>query len=717
MLERGGRLYAAHCAGCHGADGRGPEHPSGRGVPDLSRAGVMDALTDMDVARVVEHGGPTMPPNGGVRGDDLVATTAFVRSLSRPGVLVVEAQAIAQGTVAGYTPVTDEMLAHPPAHDWLMIGRTYDAWSFSPLDQIDRTSVSRLQLAWSRAMAPGGQYTTPIVHDGVVYVANSNDAIQALDGRTGDLIWEYDYLSPSSVVAASPEDRRGDGRAGAAERNPRNMAIYGDRVFHVTHDAHVIALDARTGALAWNTAEAPGLRGIGHMGGPLVAGGKVIVGHSASPTLGPTGGFIAAYDARSGAELWRRFLIPKPGEPGDETWAGLPYEQRRHVAAWGVGSYDPDTRLVYWGSSVPAPSLELVRGTPGGSDLYSNCTLALDADTGRIVWYYQHLPRDNWDLDHVFERYVIDTVVAPDPAAVRWISRSLRPGGRRRVVTGIPGKTGIIYTLDARTGEFLWARETIHQNVVADIDTADRGRVTINESLIARPFQETFVCPSLGGGKNWPSGAYSPLTRTMYQPQQNLCMRLTGNTATPAPEDGYATSWIIVPDPAVSGEPYPVGRLDAVSMETGRTVWLHQQRAGMLGSLVATAGGLVFGGDIDRRFTAFDDRNGRILWQTIVTGPVSGHPVAYEIDKREYIAVPVGGNTASPERRALSIHSEIKPPLGGNALFVFALAAAPAHDPAPGWTAIALAGVAAAVVACVGAVRYRQSRGRISHAG
>jgi alcohol dehydrogenase (cytochrome c) len=279
-------------------------------------------------------------------------------------------------------------------------------------------------------------------------------------------------------------------------------------------------------------------------------------------------------------------------------------------------------------------------------------------------------------------------------------------------VTGIPGKTGIVYTLDARTGEFLWARETIHQNVVADIDTANGGRVTINESLIARPFQETFVCPSLGGGKNWPSGAYSPLTRTMYQPQQNLCMRLTGNTDKPTPEDGYATSWIIVQDPAVSAESYPVGRLDAVSIETGRTLWVHEQRAGMLGSLMATAGGLVFGGDIDRRFTAFDDRTGQMMWQAIVEGPVSGHPVSYEIDKRQYIAVPVGGNTASPERRALSIHPEIKPPAGVNALFVFALPLPERRESATAIYAMTVTAVAAALLIYLGVSRRRRPDGQ-----
>ena len=680
MLDRGRQVYQANCTACHGTEGRGngPLAATLLSKPqDQTVGSFMDGLTDMDIANIVQHGAFNMPRVPSVRGDDLVALVAFVRSLSRTAVRVVEVQAIAQGEVKGYTPVTRDMLVHPPPGDWLMMGRTYNGWSYSPLDQISRANVGELQLAWSRAMAPGGQYTTPLVHDGVMYIANPGEIIQALDGRTGDLIWEYRYRPPAPIASGPASDGvpDRDGRQGGNQRNTRNMAIFGDRLFHVTQDAHVIAIDARTGAPVWDVAEAPGVRGIGHMGGPLVADGKVIVGHAASATAGPTGGFIAAYDTATGREVWRRYMIPRPGEPGDETWAGLPYEQRRHVASWGVGTYDPESNLVFWGTSVPAPSLELVRGTPKGDDLFSNSTLALDAATGKIVWFYQHLPRDNWDLDHVFERYLVDTEVAPDPAAVRWIRPGLTRGEQRKVVTGIPGKTGIVYTLDRKTGEFLWARETIHQNVITGIDGAT-GKVSIDETLIAKPYQETFVCPSLGGGKNWPSGAYSPLTHVMYQPQQNLCMLLTGNTDKPTPADGYATSWIIVPDPAVAGTPYAVGRIDAVSIVTGKTAWLHQQRAGMLGSLMATAGGLVFGGDIDRRFKAFDDTTGQVRWETILNAPVSGHPVSYEIDGRQYIAVPAGGNTASPERRALSLHPEIKVPAGVNGVFVFTLPSA-----------------------------------------
>jgi alcohol dehydrogenase (cytochrome c) len=718
MLARGRELYTQNCAACHGTSGRGdgPAAATLSARPaDQTDTRVMEAIGDAVIARRIQDGGFQMPAFGHVRGDDLVALVAYVRSFSRSPVRTVELHALAQGEVRDFVPVSAEALRSPDPADWPMFRRTYDGWAYSPLDQINKENVARLQLAWSRAMEPGGQYTTPLVYRGVMYVANPGDTIQALDAATGDLIWEFQWDGPpappaapgsqAARAAAGGEEAGSPVRASRRGRNPRSLAIYQDRIFHVTRDRHIIAIDARKGSLVWHTAETG--RGIGHMAGPIVADGKVVTGRSCAATGGPEICYIAAHDAASGREVWRVYTIPRPGEPGDETWGGLPYDRRRHVGTWGPGSYDPDLNLVYWGTSVPAPSLERLRGTPGQDVLYSNSTLAIDARTGRLVWHFQHLPRDNWDLDHVFERILIDVPVAPDAREVPWINPALRRGERRQVVTGIPGKTGIVYTLDRKTGEFLWARETIHQNVITGID-ARTGRATINESLIVEPFVETFVCPSLGGGKDWPAGAYSPRTGLMYQPQQNMCMQLMGSTERPTPADGYATSWIIVEDPTVTAKPYPVGRIDATSVETGRNAWLHQRRAGILGTLVATGGGLVFGGDANRRFTAFDDATGAVLWETALTGPVTGSAVSYAVAGEQYIAVPVGGDTASPEKRVLGLHPEIKPPQGSNALFVFKRGGAPDAPRLSGllrgglYGAIGIAAVAALLAALRG---------------
>lgn len=669
LVARGRTVFTQQCASCHGNDGRGATATPGPRVPDLANADQV-RVDDGQMARLIQtgHAGAAGQPT--LRGGAIVALVAYVRTLADPKVRGIELQSLAQNELTTFVPVTARELENPPAADWLMARRTYDAWAYSPLDQVTRQNVGDLRLAWSKAIAPGGLYTTPLVRGGVLFLNNPGDLIQALDARNGDVIWEWQPLprvTPNQPVV-------GDGRSNARGRTTRNLAILGDRLFHVTNDSHIVALDARTGRLLWDVEETP--RGSGHMAGPLVAEGLVITGRSCAPPAGPEACYILANDAATGREVWRRHTIPRPGEPGDETWKGLPYEKRRHVGSWGLGSYDVVNRRVLWGTSVPAPSLEKLRGTPGGDVLFSNATLSLDVKTGAIAWYYQHLPRDNWDLDHVYERYVVDTVVAPDPSAVAWISPRARTGGKRRVVTGIPGKTGIVYTLDAATGEFLWARETLHQNVISSIEP-ESGRVRVNEELIVDPFVETTVCPSLGGGKNWPAGAYSPRTGLMYQPQQNMCNYLVGYTDKPTPADGYATNWFIIQDPKITMDPYPVGRIDAVSIETGRTAWLHQQRAGMLGTLLATAGDLVFGGDVNRRFFAFDATSGRKLWETVVSGPVSGSAISYAVDGRQYVAVAVGGGTASPERRALSLHPEIKPGEGNNALFVFALPSRP----------------------------------------
>lgn len=667
-LEHGRALHERHCASCHGDDGRG-NTPAVRDLgsqpADHTDERAMAAFTDQELAARIQHGAYQMPAFPGIRGDDLIALVAFLRSQSVETVHAVELQRLAQGEVVDFEPVTDEMLVSPEPQDWLMYRRTYDSWAYSPLEQVDRDNVGRLELAWSRAMTSGRQYITPLAYRGVLYVESPRDILQALDAKTGDLIWEYRWqpADPKEASAVTPDTQ---------VRGTRNIAIYGERIYHLTSDAHLIAVNARTGALEWAVPETAREGGITHSAGPIIVDGKVVSGRSAAPRGGPEVGYIAAHDAETGRELWRFHTIPAPGEHGDESWQGVPWEDRQHVGTWDVGSYDPELGLLYWGTSVPSPALETVRGTEGGDVLYSNSTLALDPETGELRWYYQHLPRDNWDLDHVFERLLVDTVVSPNAEEVRWISPRLNAGQRRRVVTGIPGKTGIVYTLDAATGEFLWARETIHQNVIADINPAT-GRVTIDEAMVPQPFEEHLVCPGNAGGKNWMGGAYSPRTGLMYHVMLNACMLQRGTTDHFRRGLGYAVSWVMVEDPALAGrDPYPVGRLDAIAVDDGRTQWRHERRAGLVSGLVATAGGLVFGGDANRRFAAFDDRSGEVLWETVLSAPVTGHPVSFAVDGEQHIAVAAGGNT-HVDRTALSLHPEIKVPQGFNTLFVFRL--------------------------------------------
>ena len=296
-------------------------------------------------------------------------------------------------------------------------------------------------------------------------------------------------------------------------------------------------------------------------------------------------------------------LVPAPGEPGDETWGGVPYEERMHVGSWMVPSYDPELNLVYVGTSVTSPAPKFMLGGIDHQHLYHNSTLALDGDTGEIRWYYQHL-NDHWDLDHPYERMLVDTAVAPDPNAVSWINPRLRPGERRQVLTGIPGKTGVVYTLDRETGEFLWATPTIAQNVISGIDGAT-GAVTENSEVVFTGLgQEVLSCPSWAGGKNWPAGAYSPLTNTMYFPLKNTRARVLSTMT-----EGLALYRLAARFQFPLGTDQ-LGTVRAISAETGATTWLHEQRAATH-SLVTTGGGLVFGGDGNGRFRAFDQETGR----------------------------------------------------------------------------------------------------------
>jgi alcohol dehydrogenase (cytochrome c) len=554
---------------------------------------------------------------------------------------------------ADFVPVTDAMLQNPADGDWLMWRRTLDGWGYSPLDQIDRENVGELRMVWTRALAPGAQQGTPIAYGGTLYMPNPNDIIQAIDAVTGDLQWEYRRDIPDDV---------NDYLGGLISVN-RNIAIWGDLIIDTANDDYAFALNAATGELVWETqlfdyTQNPAR----HSAGPIVADGKVISGRSCRPQRGPEACVIMAHDAETGEELWRRRLIPAPGEPGDESWGGVPYEERAHVGSWMVPSFDPELNLVYVGTSVTSPAPKFMLGGVDNKHLYHNSTLALDADTGDISWYYQHL-NDSWDLDHPFERLLVDTAVAPDASEVTWINPRIQPGEVRRVVTGVPGKTGVVYTLDRETGEFLWARNTVTQNVISDIDGAT-GAVTENAELVFSALgQEVLACPTWNGGKDWEAGAYSPLTNTMYMPLRNACARMLATTAPGTSHYALAVRNQIAPGTD------QVGTVHAISAETGETVWLHEQRSATM-SLVTTGGGLVFGGDVNGRFKAWDQETGEVLWEINLGSAVTSFPISYAVDGKQYIAV--GTGTASTASMFSRLTPEIRPSAGNN-LFVFAL--------------------------------------------
>ena len=547
-----------------------------------------------------------------------------------------------------FVPVTDAMLEEPASEDWLMWRRTLDGWGYSPLDQITRENVGELRMVWTRALTRGSQQGTPLAYDGVLYMPNPRDVIQAIDATTGDLLWEHRREVPENVAD------------GGITTNNRNIAIYGTLIIDTSIDDHVFALDAETGDMVWETEilDYETNRAM-QTSGPIIANGKVISGRSCVTRESCV---ITAHDARTGAELWRRHTIPAPGEPGDETWGDVALEDRRHVGAWMAPSYDPALNLIYIGTSVTSPAPKFMLGGADLAHLYHNSTLALDADTGEIVWYYQHLI-DHWDLDHPFERILVDTAVAPDPSAVSWINPRLRAGEIRRVITGIPGKTGVVYTLDRETGEFLWATPTVTQNVISHIDGAT-GAVTENSEVVFSGLgQEVLACPSWIGGKDWEAGAYSPLTNTMYFPLRSTCARVLSTM------DGGLPIYRIAVRIELAPGTEQLGTVRAISAETGQTTWIHEQRTATM-SLVTTGGGLVFGGDVNGRFRALDQETGEVLWEINLGSPVTGFPISFAVDGRQYVAVSTGN--AGTASGFIRLTPEIRPSAGNN-LFVFAL--------------------------------------------
>lgn len=578
--------------------------------------------------------------------------TLLLRLLMALTIVGAFAFASAQDLLASYTDVTYEMITDPPEEDWLMWRRTQNNWGFSPLDSINRDNVQDLGLAWAWTIDPALNELTPLVHDGVMFLVQGNDFVQAVDARDGTLLWEY----RRDVV---------DHAAGLSAAN-RNGVLFEDKLIIATHDAFLVALDARTGQVAWEQQVGDWTVGHHYSGGPQIFDGKIVAGMSGCYYINSGGCWISAHDAESGEELWRTNTIPRPGEFGNETWGDVPVESRYGGSAWNAGSFDPELGLIYYGVAVPIPWGSAQRGTGDGDVLYTNSTIALDAETGEIVWYFQHAPNEEWDLDHPFARLVVETVVSPDADAVEWVNPDVVAGETRKVITGIPGKTGIIWTHDAATGEFLWAKSTNFQNVMVDVDIENR-RGVLNEEIKQPDIgEEIFVCPHLLGGTNWQVGAYSPSTNALYSPTNNTCMTYALNPVQPtigAHHGSARATRVHVPN---SDE--LVGLLTATDVATGAMKWQVRQRAGFGGSVLTTGGGLVFVTDDARRFRAFDAETGDVLWEQILNSSAGGFPVTYMVDGEQYVAISAGGGGATTYR---SITPEIRQPSGGNMLFVF----------------------------------------------
>ncbi len=529
-----------------------------------------------------------------------------------------------------YANVTTAMLEQPPADDWLSWRRTPDLSGHSTLQQINTGNVGDLTLAWEVALRPGESMTAPLVHDGIMFLTDASNRLLALDATTGETLWEYQHQSTTT-------DFRRIG-----------VALYEDLVIVPHNDMVMVALNARTGAVVWEqsvatpTSLTTGGWYYGLRSAPLIANGVIVQGVTATGVA--RGGFVIGVDVQTGRELWRFYTVARPGEAGGNTWNNLELSARSGGSVWIPGSYDAELDLVFLGTAPTydtAPLLEDL-GIEGISNdaLFTNSTLALRPATGELVWYYQHIANDQWDLDWVYERQITE----------------LEIDGVQHKAIITAGKMALYDILEASTGAYLGSVDTGIQNMIAAIDP-DTGAKTLSANAIPNYEERQFMCPYLLGGRNWQSAAMNPDTKMLYLPLSEVCME-----GGPIGGTGMLSSGV---DPSPAPRPDSggkFGRIQAIDLDAMELAWVQRTPTPPATPILSTAGGLIFAGYQDFKFRALAAADGAILWETDLADIPSSFPMTYAVDGKQYLAI----IRSQPSRFTSAMHSIVKGYLGAH---------------------------------------------------
>lgn len=656
QADAGRTAYAQDCAACHGSD-----MTNGQFAPPLKGREFLAKWGGAPIEQLLDYLHSSMPPanpgglsdatyasladfilqqNGGSPGlRALPAAPEMVRGESGVGGLSTRVHPLPPGPVipdrfAGFAPVTEAELADPAPEDWPAWRRSHRGLGYSPLDQINTGNVGNLRIAWAQALPAGVNMNEPLVRDGVLYVFGYGDQVFAFDAASGRQLWRYQRRVPQ----------------GTQLNSRKTIALYGDRLYTATSDNHMVALDARTGRPVWDVAitDRPNMR---IPGGPLAADGVIMQG-MASQAAG--GGIIVALDAQSGERLWTFETVAKPGQVGGDSWNGIPGAERKGGSVWTSGSYDPVNRLALWGVGNTYDTGPLRDLKPGMNNdaLFTESTLAFEPRTGKLVWYYQHNRNDQYDLDWVFDRVV----------------GTLEVDGRQRQVVITGGKSGLFDALDAKTGRYLKTYDMGFQDYIDRIDPVTGDKHVRPEKIPGRDKGPVYTCPHGGGGRNWNPTSYVETTQTLFVAARDVCTDLT-----PASGTGFLSTGVnavYAPPPDGDGN---YGLLQAIDFRNGRKLWEVRTRQTPDMGILTTAGGVLFTGWMDRQFVAYDQKDGRELWRTGVTGVPNASAITYAVDGKQYVAMVTGaGNPLSfgipdviPETQLPSVNS--------SAVYVFAL--------------------------------------------